>query len=186
MRFLSELWIPILVSGGMCFVWATLAWVILPYHQTEWKRLPTEHDVLEALRKNIPPPGLYSFPFARGTDRTRADIRAALEKGPVGYVAITTAGRVDMSRMVVQSIIYYLLVSTLVAYVAWNAGLKLGAPYLSVFRMVGIVTTMAYVLGSVPESIWFGRPWKSWAIQLGDGVGFGVVTAATFAWLWPQ
>jgi hypothetical protein len=186
MQFLVELWIPILVSGGMCFTWATLAWVVLPFHRTEWKRLPSEHDVLEALRKSLPPPGLYAFPFARGSDLTRTDIRVALEKGPVGYVAIAKSGRGDMKVMLMQSIVFYVIVSTLVGYVAWNAGLKLGAPYLSVFRIVGSVTTMVYVLGSAPESIWFGRPWKSWAIQLADGVGFGVVTAATFAWLWPQ
>lgn len=186
MQFLSELWMPILLSSGMCFVWASLMWVVLPYHRSEWKRLPTETDVLEAMRKSLPPPGLYSFPFARGGERDRPDVRVALEKGPVGFVAITHPGRVNMVKMMVQSVIFYAVVSTLVAYVAWHAGLKLGAPYLSVFRIVGTAATMAYVLGSIPESIWFGRPWRSWALQFWDGLGFGLLTAGTFGWLWPQ
>lgn len=186
MQFLSELWIPILVSGAVCFVWAAVVWMVLPHHKSEWKRLPTEPDVLEALHKNPPAPGLYSFPFAMGGDLNRPDIKAALERGPVGFVAIAPSGPMNMGKMMTQSVVFYLVTSTLAAYVAWHAGLGLGAPYLSVFRIVATVATMAYVLGTVPESIWFGRPWKSWGYGVFDGAVMGMLTAGVFGWLWPK
>lgn len=186
MRFFSELWVPILVSGAFCFVWSAIAWMVLPHHKTEWRRLPSEPDVLDALRNTPAPPGLYAFPFAMGADVNRADVKAAMVKGPVGYLTIGRPGVANMGKMMAQSVVFYLVTSTLAAYVAWHAGLGLGAPYRSVFRIVGTVVTMAYVLGSVPESIWFARPWKSWLYTLGDGVMMGLLTAGVFGWLWPQ
>ena len=188
MQFLTDLWMPILVSAAICFVWAAIAWMALPHHKTEWKRLPSEPDVLDALRKSMPPPGLYAFPFARGADMNRPDIKTAMEKGPVGFVTIGPSGAMNMGKMMAQSVVFYLVTSTLAAYVAWHAapGSHLGVPYLTTFRIVGTVATMAYVLGTVPESIWFARPWKSWAYTLFDGTVMGLMTAGSFGWLWPK
>lgn len=186
MEFLSELWIPILVSGASCWVLSAIARTVLPHHTNEWRRLPTEPEMLEALRRHMPPPGLYSFPFTVGADLNRADVRVALEKGPVGYVTIGRPGRPSMPKMMVQLLVYFTASSFLVAYVAWHARLGLGAPYRSVFRIVGTVATMAYALGTVPESIWFARPWKSFGLQLADSLACGLVTAGIFGWLWPK
>ena len=189
MQFLYELWIPILVSSGVCFVWSAVAWVALPHHKKEWRRLSTEADLLTALRNNLPAPGLYRFPFSSmGGDLNRADTKVALQMGPVGFMTITTNGPPNMGKMMVQSFLFYLLTSTLAAFVAWHGapGSRLGVPYLATVRMVGTVATMAYVLGTIPESIWFARPWKSWGYQLFDGAVMGILSAAVFAWLWPK
>lgn len=188
MQFLSELWMPILVSGGICFVWSAVAWIALPHHKHEWRRLSTEPDVLSALRKDPPSPGLYTFPYAMHADLNRADIRTALEKGPVGFITVGRNGVPNMGKMMGQSVLFYLVTSTLAAYVAWHAapGSKLGVPYLTTFRIVGTVATMAYGLGTIPESIWFARPWKSWGYQMVDGTVMGLLTAGVFGWLWPK
>jgi hypothetical protein len=59
-----------------------------------------------------------------------------------------------------------------------------GADYLAVFRVVGTVSFMAYSFANISDSIWFGRPWKSWFLQAGDGLLYGLVTAGVFGWLW--
>ena len=188
MRFLSDLWLPVLVSGAICFVWSAVAWMVLPHHKGEWKRLATEPEVLAALRQSMPAKGLYMFPFSLGADLNRTDTKRALEMGPVGYLAIGSTGVPSMAKMLAQSFVLYLVTSLLCAYVAWNVapGSKLGVPYLATFRIVGTIATMAYVLGSAPESIWFGRPWKSWVSQAFDGTVMGLLTAGVFGWLWPQ
>jgi hypothetical protein len=188
MQFLSELWLPIVVSAGICLGWSAMAWVVLPYHRKEWRRLSTEPDVLAALGKDPPAPGLYAFPFSMGADVNRADTRTALERGPVGFVTIGRNGAPRRGVMLSQSVLFFLVASALVAYVAWHAapGSKLGIPYPSTFRIVGTVATMAYVLGTTPESIWRARPWKSWAYQALDGTMMGLLTAGVFGWLWPK
>ena len=54
---------------------------------------------------------------------------------------------------------FNLVVSLLVAYVTWHS-LRAGAEISMVFRISGTTAMMAYILASVPESIWFGRPWR--------------------------
>ncbi len=186
MEFLSELWNPILVSGVGCFVVSALAWTALPHHKSELRRLPTEPEVLEALRRHMPPPGLYTFPFSVDRDKDRADIKVALQKGPVGFVTIGHPGRASTGKMMIQMLVYFMVSSFLIAYVAWHAKLGLGAPFLAVFRIVGTIATMTYALGAVPESIWFARPWKSFGLQLADSLAYGLVTAGIFGVLWPK
>ena len=185
MQFLSELWMPILIATALCVALSALVWRALPFHKTERRRLPTEPGVLEALRQDAPPPGLYAFPFVMGGDANRPDIKAALRKGPVGFVTIKAGGPTATGRMMAQAVAFYLIVTVFTAYVAWHS-LKLGSPYLSVFRIVGTVTTMTYGLGMVQESIWFARPWKSWLYTALDSLLYGTATAGVFGWLWPQ
>ncbi len=45
---------------------------------------------------------------------------------------------------------------------------------------------MAHFLGTIPESIWFGRPWKSVGLQLIDALLYALLTGGTFGWLWPR
>jgi len=45
---------------------------------------------------------------------------------------------------------------------------------------------LAYGFGSIPESIWFGRPWGNQLKTLIDGLCYGLLTAGVFGWLWPR
>ncbi len=185
MQFLQELWLPIVVSAVACFAVSALAWTVLPHHRGEWRRLPTEAVVLEALRQHAPHPGLYAVPYTMGADLNRADLKLALEKGPVGFLTIRENGAPKRALMYLQTLVFFTATSTLCGFVAWHAGLRYGAPPRLVFEIVGAVAAMTHTLGSVQESVWFGRPWKSWFKQLTDGLVFAVITAGVFSWMWP-
>jgi len=45
---------------------------------------------------------------------------------------------------------------------------------------------LAYSAGQIPESIWMGKPWKVTIKGAFDGLVYGLVTAGTFGWLWPN
>jgi hypothetical protein len=135
----------------------------------------------------MPAPGIYSFPYRglRGANTNRADVAVNLARGPVGYIVIGRAGPRRIAGPLAQHFLFFVIVAVLAAYVAGISGLKDGAPFLKVFRIVSTVSTMAFVLGAAPQSIWFGRPWKSWMLQCIDGLACGLTTGAVFGWLWP-
>ena len=188
MQFLMELWVPILIASGLCLALSVFAYGVLPHHEHEHRRLSTEQELLDALRRNMPAPGLYAFPYRgiRGANTTRADVAANLVRGPVGYVAIGAAGPPRFFGPLAQYFLFFVIVSTLTAYVAAHAGLKDGAHFPAVFRITGTVASMAFVLGAMPQCIWFHRPWRSWALQFIDGLACGLATGAVFGWFWPQ
>jgi hypothetical protein len=184
---MNDLILPILVSTAACLVISVLAWGVLPFHAREHLHLPTEPELLAALRRDMPRPGIYSFPYrgVHGANDERHDVAANLLRGPVGYIVIGKSGPRRIGGALVQHFLFLLVVATLTAYIATISGLKDGAPFDKVFRIVATVSTMTLVLGTVPLSIWFSRPWKSFALQLIEGLACGATTGAVFAWLWP-
>ena len=185
---MSALWLPILISSCASIALSAIAWRVLPHHAREYRRLPTEPDLLDALRKDMPARGLYSFPYRgqHGVNTARADVAANLARGPVGYVVIGISGPPQLGAPLLQHLVLFVVIAILAAYVATISGLKDGAPFFKVFRLVTPVATAALVLGAAPQSIWFSRPWKSWAAQCVDGLACGLLMGAVFGWLWPQ
>jgi hypothetical protein len=185
LEFLALLWLPILASAVVVFILSALAWTVMPHHKHEWQPLPNEDAVLAAMRAAQPPPGQYTLPFyADPGERDKPVLREKLLTGPVGFVTIVPAGIASMGPMMGRTFGYNVIVSMLVAYISWHA-LGTGASYLAVFRIAGAVAAMSYVLATVPESIWFGRPWRSFWLQALDGLVYGLCTGGVFGWLWP-
>jgi hypothetical protein len=89
-----------------------------------------------------------------------------------------------MPRNMVLTFVFYLVVSTVVAYVA-SRSLAPGAEYLSVFRLTGVIAWLAYGFAVIPDAIWFGRPWPGVFKTLVDAFAYALLTAGVFAWLWP-
>jgi hypothetical protein len=53
-----------------------------------------------------------------------------------------------------------------------------------VFRIVGTLGFMSYSFASIPDSIWFGRPWVSFYKQCFDALAYGCLMGGVFGWLW--
>ena len=186
MEFLTQLWLPIVVSGVVVFFLSALVWTVMPHHKKDWQALPDQDAVQAAMRANPPAPGQYALPWARDPKLFQEPaMKERLDKGPRAYITVVPNGMPSMGPMMVQSLIFNLVVSTLVAYVAWHA-LGSGAEYLQVFRIVGATSMMSYVLAVTPDSIWFGRPWRTYRLQVVDAVLYGLVAAGIFGWLWPR
>jgi hypothetical protein len=186
MDFLGALWLPIIVAAIALFIASALAWVLLPHHKGEWRRLSNENEFMETLGKGNPAPGLYAFPYAMDQKQAELpELKAKMAKGPIGYVTLRTPGAVSMAPMMAQSFVFYLIVTLFIAYVAYHA-IPARAPYLQVFRVTGTMALMSFAFASVPESIWFARPWKSFALQLVDSVVYALLVAGIFGSLWPR
>jgi hypothetical protein len=184
---MNELLIPILLSSAACLAISVLAWRVLPLHALEHRPLYSESELISALRRDMPAPGIYSFPYRgpHGILTERADVAANLARGPVGYIIVGKPGVQPVAVPIVQHFFYFVLVATLTGYIASISGIKHGDNYTAVFRIVATVSTMALVLGAAPLSIWFSRPWKSLVLQSVDGLACGLASGAIFASFWP-
>jgi hypothetical protein len=52
-------------------------------------------------------------------------------------------------------------------------------------HVVGIITLLAYGVGSVIQGVWWGAPWRSVLKDVLDAIIYAAVSTLTFAWLWP-
>jgi hypothetical protein len=88
-----------------------------------------------------------------------------------------------MGRNMGLSIVVYLCVGFLVAYVTF-AALGAAPRKPTVFRVVTTTAFLAYAVGTVFESIWYHRPWRVWLSDAVDALLLAFATGAAFTWLW--
>lgn len=183
MQFVAELWLPILLSGLAVFLLSALSHAVLPFHRNEWSKLGNEDTVAAAIRAGNPAPGLYSIPFA-GPDAMKDPAwQAKMASGPNAYITIAPPGMPAMPKMMGQSLLYDIVVSVFVAYVA-SFTIAAGAEYLTVFRVTATVAFMAYFFSLVPGAIWFAQPWRSIGLYFVDALVYGSVVGGIFGWRW--
>lgn len=186
MSYIMALWLPILVSAVFVFIVSSIIHMVLKYHRNDYKKLPDEDKVLDALRPFNIPPGEYYVPFSNDQkDMSTPEYQEKVKKGPVGKMTVLKNEPPAMGRQLTLWFLYGVVVSLLAGYIAM-AALGAGADYMQVFRLVSITAFMAYGLGQVQNSIWYGHSWITTFKNLFDALVFALVTAGTFGWLWPS
>jgi hypothetical protein len=183
---LLSLWLPIVLSGVVVFVASSIIHMGLGYHRSDYKRVPDEDALMDAMRRIGVAPGDYSVPCPAG--RAGMQDKAFLERwkrGPVALMTVLAGGEMSMTPQLVQWFIYSIVVGALAAYVAGRA-LGPGADYLSVFRFAGTTTFIAYAVALWHDSIWYKRAWTTTLKFTFDGLVYGLLTGGVFGWLWPD
>lgn len=181
-----SLWLPILLSAVFVFVVSSVIHMMLKYHQTDFRGLPKEDEVMNALRPFQIPPGEYVFPFAGSTEAMKKpEYAEKAKKGPVAFITVMENGIPGMGASLALWFLYCIIVSIFAAYVAGRA-LQPGDSYLAVFRFAGVTAFAGYALALMQNSIWYKRSWSTTAKSMFDGLIYASFTAGTFGWLWPR
>jgi hypothetical protein len=179
---LTDLLLPILLSAMLAFVASFITWALLPFHHKEWRGHPDEAGFLASIRSLAP--GNYMFPFCADHKKMKdPEFKAKMDAGPIGMLQIW-AKRRPMPVCMGLSFLVNVMVSVLVAYLAAHTLLR-GAAAGEVMRVAGTAGILAYTMGHLPQSIWFGKAPRSIALDVIDGIAFGLVTGAVFAFMWP-
>ena len=186
MTGLFMLWLPILLSAVIVFVVSSIVHTVLPWHKNDYSRVPNEDQLRSVLRPLAIPPGDYMVPRPTGRDEMRSpEFAEKVKQGPNMMLTVLPTGPISMKRNLIQWFLFTLAVSVFAAYVAGRA-LPVGAPYLAVFRFVGVTAFIGYSVALWPNSIWYARSWSTTAKATMDGLIYALLTAGTFGWLWPR
>ncbi len=186
MAFLTELWLPIVLSAVFVFIISSVIHMATPMHKGDVRKLPKEDAVMDALRANGVPPGAYMFPCCECMkDMSSPEMIEKRKRGPVGWLMVLPPGGCNMGTSLICWFVFALVVGALSGYVGWHS-LGAGAHYLTVFRITGTAAVLGYAVSHVPDSIWKGASWWTTTKFIFDGVLYGLVTAGTFGWLWPK
>lgn len=182
---LVSLWAPILLAAVLVFVASSIVHMVLGYHRADYKRLPREDEILDALRGFDVPPGDYLMPCPTGPGAMKdPEFIAKRRRGPVALMTFMS-GDFDMGKSLLQYFVYCVVVSVFAAYVGSRA-LMPGADYLDVFRFTGTVAFVGYTLALAQASIWYRRSWATTLRLTFDGLIYGLLTGGAFGWLWPR
>lgn len=181
------LWLPILVAAVLVFVASSIIHMFLPYHKTDFGKVPDEDGVMDAMRGFNIPAGDYVVPHAGTAEVMKSEeFQEKAKKGPAWFMTVLPDGDpFAMGSQLAQWFVYCLIVGVFAAYIAGRA-LGAGAEYLTVFRFAGCTAFVGYALAHMQRSIWYKQAWSTTLKNMFDGLIYGFLTAGSFAWLWPE
>jgi hypothetical protein len=183
MVVLQSLWLPILASAVFVFIVSSLIHMVLPWHKGDYRKIPNEEQVMDALRPLNIPRGDYMVPRCDTMKEMKTpEFKARMQRGPV-FTATFMSGGMAIGKSLVLWFVYLLVISYFAAYVGAHAG-AFGPAAIHSRRIIGITAFLGYGGALCQASIWFQRSWGTTIRSLIDSVIYAAVTAATFAWLW--
>jgi len=186
MTALSALWLPILLSAVFVFMASSLIHMVLPWHKSDYPKLPNEQKVMDALRPLALAPGDYMIPRPSSRQEMQSpEFAAKMKAGPVMVLTVMPNGAMSMGRNLGLWFVYCVAVGLFAAYVAGRA-VPPGAVYLRVFRFAGATAFIGYAVALWQMSIWYRRAWSTTIKATVDGLIYALLTAGTFGWLWPR
>src|SRR6266481_6836311 len=170
---LTALWLPILLAAVIVFFASFVMHMLLPYHRSDYQKLPDEDKLLAALRAAGLKRGLYVFPFCTHKEMKSPALIEKYKQGPVGFITILPNGPPAMPKFLIQWFAFCLLVGFFVACLAVST-LSPGAHYKTVFHVVAIVAFLAYRVGNLSNGIWKGQTWSSTIKEVFDGLVYAL------------
>lgn len=181
MELLVSLWLPILASGVALFFASFLSWMVVMLHEGDWRKMPGESTVVDALRAANVPPGNYMFPGAESpAERSTPEFQARVTAGPMGVITVFPG--MAMGRNLGLTFAFYVVASVCMAYLG-TLGLKPGASFREVFRFFSTTAFLTLFAGIVPHSIWFRNRILGHLIE---SIACAAIVGAIFGALWPQ
>lgn len=183
---LTALWIPLLVSAVAVFITSSILHMVLPWHKSDYRKLPDEEKITDALRAaGVTPGPTYHFPHCTHKEMKLPETVAKFTRGPVGLLTIIPSGPPNMGKYLGLWFLYCVMISVFVGYLT-GITRAAGSPFMEVFRVAGTIAILGYAASQIQDSIWKAQAWSVTAKHVFDGVIYGLVTAAVFAHFWPK
>ncbi len=180
-----SLLLPVVLSAAAVFVLALILHMT-PWHKGDYRRLPDEDGVMEALRAFELPPSDYAVPHPRSGEYMRsAEYDARRNAGPVMFLTVLPSGPWNIGRVLALWFVFVLVVSTSVALVVGTI-VPPGGDRHAVFHHAAVITFLAHAMGAVPMSIWYQRRWSTTFRNAVDSLLYALASAWILSTMWPK
>src|SRR5437762_5003838 len=183
---ITALWLPILLSAVIVFVASSILHMVLPFHKSDYRKLPDEDKVTDTLRRvGVTPGRVYVIPYCTMKEMKSPEVQEKFKRGPIGLITIRPSGAPAMGKFLVQWFFYCVVVGIFTACVTASTQMA-GTAYIRIFQLAGIVAFAGYSLALIQNAIWKGETWGVTFKHVIDGLIYALLTAGTFGWLWPK
>lgn len=183
---IAELWLPIVLSAVAVFVMSSIFHMILPFHKSDYRKLPQEEKFADAVRPMGLAPGTYHIPHCDSHKEMKSpDFQEKMKQGPNALLTVFPNGMPNMGKYLGAWFAYCVVVSFFVAYLTGRT-VAPGAHYLTVFRVAGTAAFLSYAMAHAHNSIWKGESWSTTLKFYFDGLVYALFTAGFFGWRWPR
>src|SRR5262245_5877282 len=97
---LIALWLPILLSAVIVFFASFIMHMVLTYHRSDYRKLPDEDRVTDAMRSaGVTRGPAYFFPYFSFKEMKSPPVIEKMKRGPVGLLTVLPSGRRRWERI---------------------------------------------------------------------------------------
>ena len=179
---MTGLWLPTLVSAVAVFLLSFVLHTLLPWHHGDYKTVPGEAQLMDAVRPLDIPPGDYIVPRPSGRAEMQSpEFAEKVRRGPVLVLTVLPSGQVSLARNLIWWFVYLLIVAAIAGHIAQRVGG--GTGYL-IFHTVALSAFLGYAAALWQMTVWYHRSWATTLRSTIDGAIYAVVTGLIFAWMW--
>ncbi len=160
------------VGGILAYLWLTISWVLLPWHEKTIKSFKNERFVSWVFRENAPKKGVYLLPnFHQAVDSDENDAsddqRERRMQGPFIFAAVTPQG-LDFSSPWphISTILAQIFSAGIVCYVL--SLLQSTVRYFNRLMLVILIALFAGMTSKVALWAWWGFTAKFIVVEIAD------------------
>jgi len=176
---LKSLVLGTLLGGLVAFVWSSISWEILGWHEKSVLSFQHDEEVSAAISSHTVISGVYILPGAPSTERmsseqkkvAQATLVEKMRKGPVMFAAIQRDGFGSYARGLIIQCLSLMAAAFLLTWLVMQTG---GLSYGKRVIFLGVVGLAASVISDLPNWNWWGFSGGYTVVMMAD---------ATVTWL---
>lgn len=176
---LKSLVLGTILGGLVAFVWSSISWEVLPWHEKPILSFQNDEEVSAVIRSHTVKSGVYILPggptmesmTSEQKKAAQATLMEKMQKGPVMFAAVRREGFGSYTKGLVIQLLSLMAAAFLLTWLALQtSGLSYGKRVL----FLGVVGLAAGVITELPNWNWWGFSGSYTLVMIAD---------ATLTWL---
>jgi hypothetical protein len=169
----KQLLLGTILGGLAAFLWSTISWEILGWHDKFVHAFPNEAELTAAIASHPTPSGVYLLPkLPSGEGMTAEQAKAAkdaaiaqFQNGPIAFAAVRSAGFGSFAGAMVAQLLSLMLAAGLLTWLLLQTS---GLSYSRRVLFVGVAGLASSVIVDLPNWNWWGFSGAYTAVNLAD------------------
>jgi hypothetical protein len=170
---LKSLVLGTLLGGLMAFVWSTVSWEVLGWHEKTLVKFQNDDEVSAVIASHSTGDGTYILPGAPSTEgmsteqkkNAQAALMQKMQKGPIMIAAVRRGGFGSFSRGLIIQVLSLMAAAFLLTWLLLQTS---GLSYGRKVAFLAVVGLAASVIVDLPNWNWWGFSGAYTAVNLAD------------------
>jgi hypothetical protein len=169
---LKSLILGTILGGLVAFVWSSISWEVLPWHEKPMLSFQNDEEVSAMIRTHTVKSGVYILPgssmegvASEQKKAAQAALMQKMQKGPVMFAAIRRDGFGSYTQGLVIQLLSLMAAAFLLTWLALQTG---GLSYGKRVLFLAVVGLAAGVITELPYWNWWGFSGMYTAVMIAD------------------
>jgi hypothetical protein len=170
---MKSLLLGAILGGIAAFIWSTISWTVLRWHEKPMLHFQNEDEITEAISSHAPQSGIYILPAGPSQEGMTAEQKKAaqaavmekMQKGPMMFAAVRPGGFGSYAHGL---IIQFLSLMAAAFLLTWLLLQTSGLSYPRRVLFLAVAGLAASVIVDIPNWNWWGFSGVYTAVNLAD------------------